>query len=84
MTAATAPRVAGAPPPRKPRISRDWRMALLYLSPAFIVMGIITFFPLIFQTYISFTEFTIKYIKPGADAAPWVDGGAEPPPWAGA
>jgi arabinogalactan oligomer/maltooligosaccharide transport system permease protein len=35
-------------------------------------MGIITFFPLAFQTYISFTDFTIKYIRPGADLAPWV------------
>jgi arabinogalactan oligomer/maltooligosaccharide transport system permease protein len=73
MTTTTAPPPGrGMTPPRKPRISRDVKLALLYLSPAFIVMGIITFFPLVFQTYISFTEFTIKYIKPGADPAPWV------------
>jgi arabinogalactan oligomer/maltooligosaccharide transport system permease protein len=71
MTAISAPQ-PGAAAGRRPRLSRDWKTIALYLAPAFIVMGIITFFPLAFQTYISFTEFTIKYIKPGADPAPWV------------
>jgi arabinogalactan oligomer/maltooligosaccharide transport system permease protein len=30
---------------------------VLYLLPAFLVMGIITFYPLLFQTYMSFTDF---------------------------
>ena len=69
---ALRPSPAPGPLPRRPRVSRELRTALLYLSPAFIVMGIITFFPLAFQTYISFTDFTIKYIRPGAGLAPWV------------
>jgi arabinogalactan oligomer/maltooligosaccharide transport system permease protein len=32
----------------------------LYLLPAFIIMGIITFYPLIFQTIISFSDFGTK------------------------
>jgi len=56
----------------RPRFSADWKTALLFLSPAFIVMAVITFFPLAFQTYISFTDFTIRYLRPGAEAAPWV------------
>lgn len=38
------------PRPRRPRVSRDARTAYLYLAPAFIVMGVITFYPLLFQT----------------------------------
>ncbi len=73
MSAPALPAPRPAPPaPRRPRLGRDWKTALLFLAPAFIVMGVITFFPLAFQTYISFTEFTIKYIRPGADPAPWV------------
>jgi arabinogalactan oligomer/maltooligosaccharide transport system permease protein len=44
---------------------------LLYLAPAFLVMGIITFYPLAFQTYISFTDFTLKNLRPQFPA-PWV------------
>lgn len=72
MTATTGNPPARGAQNKRPRFSRDWKVALLYLAPAFVVMGIITFFPLAFQTYISFTEFTIKFIKPGADMAPWV------------
>lgn len=72
MTATTTTRPGGGAQNRRPRFSRDWKTALLYLAPAFFVMGIITFFPLAFQTYISFTEFTIRNIRVGADPAPWV------------
>ena len=34
-----------------------------YLLPAFIVMGIITFYPLLFQTYMSFTDFGLKNLS---------------------
>jgi arabinogalactan oligomer / maltooligosaccharide transport system permease protein len=60
------------PARRRPRISGDTKTAILYLSPAFLVMGIITFYPLIFQTYMSFTDFGLKNLRPGADAPPFV------------
>jgi arabinogalactan oligomer/maltooligosaccharide transport system permease protein len=47
-----------APARRSPR--RRLRRSLqpyLYLLPAFIVMGIITFYPLVFQVWMSFTDF---------------------------
>jgi arabinogalactan oligomer/maltooligosaccharide transport system permease protein len=72
MTAVSAANQGGPVPVSRPRFSRDWRIAVLYLAPAFIVMGIITFFPLAFQTYMSFTDFTIKYLKASAPPPPWV------------
>ena len=69
MTAASAqlPRAS-----RQPRISRDARTAYLYLAPAFIIMGVITFYPLLFQTYMSFTDFQLRNLRPGAEAPPFV------------
>ena len=54
------------PAPSAPRFRfrlprRDTRTALLYIAPAFIVMGIITFYPLLFQTWMSFTDFQLIY-----------------------
>ena len=69
MTAVSAqPAVARRPP----RISRDARTAYLYLAPAFIVMGLITFYPLLFQTYMSFTDFGLRNLRPNAPAPPFV------------
>ena len=48
---------------RKRRFSPDTRTALLYLLPAFLVMGIITFYPLLFQTWMSFTDFGLKNLS---------------------
>lgn len=44
----------------------------LYLLPAFVVMTIITFYPMGYQVYMSFTEYTIKYLNPAAGAPPLV------------
>lgn len=60
------------PAKRRPRIGSDTKTAILYLTPAFLVMGIITFYPLLFQTYMSFTDFGLKNLRPGADPAPFV------------
>lgn len=49
--------------PRRRRFSPDTRTALLYLLPAFLVMGIITFYPLLFQTWMSFTDFQLKNLS---------------------
>jgi arabinogalactan oligomer / maltooligosaccharide transport system permease protein len=51
--------------PRSPR-GPQWRrrtQPYLYLVPAFIVMAIITFYPLIFQVWMSFTDFGLKNFR---------------------
>ncbi len=53
-------------------MSRDTRSAILYLMPAFLVMAFITFYPLIYQTYMSFTDFQLRNLRAGAAAAPFV------------
>jgi len=68
MTAVAAP----LPTKRKPRFGRDTKTAILYLLPAFLVMGLITFYPLIFQTYMSFTDYGLRNLRPGAESPPWV------------
>src|SRR5512133_614127 len=37
----------------------------LYLFPAFLVMGVITFYPLIYQVIVSFTDFQTKDLRFG-------------------
>jgi arabinogalactan oligomer/maltooligosaccharide transport system permease protein len=59
----TAPAIALAQPRRRRRFSPDARTALLYLLPAFLVMGIITFYPLLFQTWMSFTDFQLQNLS---------------------
>ncbi len=59
---APSPAMPGAPPRRR-RFAPDTRSALLYLLPAFLVMGIITFYPLLFQTWMSFTDFGLKNLS---------------------
>jgi arabinogalactan oligomer/maltooligosaccharide transport system permease protein len=48
---------------RRRRFSPDTRTALLYLLPALIVMGVITFYPLVYQTWMSFTDFQLKNLS---------------------
>jgi arabinogalactan oligomer/maltooligosaccharide transport system permease protein len=48
---------------RRRWFSPDTRTAVLYLVPAFLVMGIITFYPLLYQTWLSFTDFELKNIS---------------------
>ena len=52
--------------------SRDSRTAYMYLAPALLIMAVITFYPLIFQVYISFTDFTSANIQPDSPPAAWV------------
>lgn len=47
---------------------RDSRTAYLYLAPALVIMAVITFFPLVFQVYISFTDLQGAITR----EAPWV------------
>jgi arabinogalactan oligomer/maltooligosaccharide transport system permease protein len=59
---------------RKRRLGGRWgqrrssRIAYFYLIPAFLVMGVITFYPLIFQVWMSFTNFGIQNLR--QDSAP--------------
>jgi arabinogalactan oligomer/maltooligosaccharide transport system permease protein len=52
--------------------SQNTRTAYLFLLPALIVMAIITFYPLAFQVYMSFTDWTLRYTLPHAGTAPFV------------
>ncbi len=67
MTAATAPAAkspASEPPAQKRRrwFGRDTRTVYLYILPAALVMATITFYPLIFQTVISFFDYGLPNI----------------------
>jgi len=52
---------------KKPGSSSVSKAALpyLYLLPAFLVMGVITFYPLIYQVIVSFTDFQTKDLRLG-------------------
>ena len=45
----------------------------IYLIPAFLVMTIITFYPMAYQVYMSFTDYTIRYLNPANGAPPFVE-----------
>jgi arabinogalactan oligomer/maltooligosaccharide transport system permease protein len=49
---------------------RRFSQPYLYLLPAFIVMGIITFYPLVFQVWMSFTDFGPKNFRVNNPIAP--------------
>lgn len=51
---------------------RTARIAYLYLVPAFLVMGIITIYPLLFQVWMSFTDYGIQNLRAGAPPPNWV------------
>ena len=63
---------AAAPRRRKPRIRPETRLAFLYILPAFLIMGIITFFPLLYQTWMSFTDYTLENLPPRGSAPNFV------------
>jgi len=67
-TAATKP--APAPPPASWwRRTRNARTAYLFLLPALLVMAVITFYPLMFQVYMAFTDYSLKNLT-GTPANP--------------
>ncbi len=64
--AAAAAEGLGLPTGRRPslwRRSRDTRTAYLFLLPALLVMAVITFYPLVFQIYMSFTDYGLKNLS---------------------
>jgi arabinogalactan oligomer / maltooligosaccharide transport system permease protein len=62
----------GDRPPRPENKFLKFLSPYLYLLPAFIVMGVITFYPMLFQVYMSFTDFSLKNLRPSSPAAAWV------------
>ena len=62
MTAASAPAPEPSPPKRRRIFGRDTRTAYLYIIPALLVMATITFYPLVFQTAISFFDYRLPNI----------------------
>jgi arabinogalactan oligomer/maltooligosaccharide transport system permease protein len=48
--------------------STNMRTAILYLLPAFIVMGIITFYPLVYQVWMSTTDYGVQNLRATAPA----------------
>ena len=57
---------------RDPSFFRSWRkkypnapLAYLCILPAFLVMAFITFYPILFQLWMSFTDFTLKNLRSG-------------------
>jgi arabinogalactan oligomer/maltooligosaccharide transport system permease protein len=65
MTAVAAGQAAA---PRRPwrQRSQTTRTAYLFLLPALLVMAIITFYPLVFQIWMAFTDFQLKNLRPGS------------------
>ncbi len=55
-------------PPRQSwwRRTSNARLILLYLLPALLVMGIITLYPLLFQVWLSFTDYGVKNLRVGS------------------
>jgi arabinogalactan oligomer / maltooligosaccharide transport system permease protein len=51
------------PPPKVPRSWRQRSGPYLYLLPAFIVMAIITVYPLAYQVWMSFTDFSLIHFN---------------------
>lgn len=54
---------AALPQPAQRRRVRRTMQPYLYLVPAFLVMGIITFYPLFFQVWMSFQDFGLKNFR---------------------
>src|SRR5664280_3231388 len=65
---------AAAPPPRRSawRRSQNARTAYMFLLPALIVMAVITFYPLVFQVWMSFTDYGLKNLRSTAPPPAYV------------
>ena len=56
-------RLGSIPRPRPRGGTRGQTAAYLYLVPAFLVMGIITIYPLLYQVWMSFTDTELKHLN---------------------
>jgi arabinogalactan oligomer/maltooligosaccharide transport system permease protein len=48
------------------------RSAYFYMLPALLIMGVITFYPLLFQVWMSFTDYGLRNLRVGAPAPTFV------------
>jgi arabinogalactan oligomer/maltooligosaccharide transport system permease protein len=55
-----------------PRRRRRNRIPYFYLLPALIVMSVITLYPLVYQVWMSFTNFGIQNLRAGSAPPTWV------------
>ncbi|MEA2274475.1 MAG: arabinogalactan oligomer / maltooligosaccharide transport system permease protein [Solirubrobacteraceae bacterium] len=64
----TAVAAGQAVAPRRPwrQRTQSTRTAYLFLLPALLLMAIITFYPLVFQIWMAFTDFQLKNLRPTA------------------
>jgi arabinogalactan oligomer / maltooligosaccharide transport system permease protein len=64
----TAVAAGQAVAPRRPwrQRTQNTRTAYLFLLPALLLMAIITFYPLVFQIWMAFTDFQLKNLRPTA------------------
>ena len=71
MTAASA---GASGPPRRSfwRRTVNTRTAYAFLFPALLVMAVITFYPLVFQVWMSFTDYGLKNLKATSPAPNYV------------
>ncbi|HET7029500.1 MAG TPA: sugar ABC transporter permease [Candidatus Limnocylindrales bacterium] len=70
MTAVAVPTVSARP--SRWRRWRNTRTAYAFLLPALLVMAIITFYPLVFQVYMAFTDFDLKNLRPNGPSPNFV------------
>jgi arabinogalactan oligomer/maltooligosaccharide transport system permease protein len=65
---------ATGPRPRQSiwRRTRNARIAYLFMLPALLVMLIITFYPLVFQIWMSFTDYGLRNLRANSPAPPYV------------
>ena len=59
---------ARKPTPRRTKANQQ-NYAYLYLIPAFLVMAVIAFYPLVYQFIVSFTDFATKDLRGGLQSA---------------
>jgi arabinogalactan oligomer/maltooligosaccharide transport system permease protein len=71
MTAVAAS-PAGLPRRSFWRRTQNSRTAYLFLLPALLVMAIITFYPLVFQVWMAFTDFQLKNLRPNSPGPAFV------------
>ena len=71
MTAVAASQ-AGFQRPSFWRRTQNSRTAYLFLLPALLVMAIITFYPLVFQVWMAFTDFQLKNLRPNSPGPAYV------------
>ncbi|MEA2609628.1 MAG: arabinogalactan oligomer / maltooligosaccharide transport system permease protein [Chloroflexota bacterium] len=66
--------IATAASPRRSwwRRTQNSRNAYLFVLPAFLIMAVITFYPLVFQVWMSFTDYGLGNLRSGAPAPPYV------------